>query len=151
VVALFPVLHVCRQLKRPPPADYPIVLVIVLFHMVAFAALMTAGLTYVSAGRTIVLGYTTPLRVAPAAMLFLKERMSTRQIVGIGIGMAGLLLLVGPGATDWHSGQALLGHGLPVLGIGMAALLLGEGLDQTLVVSAFIILAGLAIGSKTRD
>ncbi len=247
VVVLFPVLHVCRQLKRPPPADYPIILVIVLFHMVAFAALMTAGLTYVSAGRTIVLGYTTPLWVAPAAMLFLKERMSTRQIVGIGIGMAGLLLLVGPGATDWHSGQALLGHGLPVLaaicwsvsivytrahrwtatplqllpwqcllatavlvmlafaiegpppvrlgtpallalafngvigtalgywamtvvsrrvpattaalgvlatpvlGIGMAALLLGEGLDQTLVVSAFIILTGLAIGSKTRD
>jgi drug/metabolite transporter (DMT)-like permease len=41
--------------------------------------------------------------------------MSIRQIVGIGVGMAGLLLLVGPGALDWRSQEAMLGNGLPVL------------------------------------
>ncbi|CAN5207738.1 DMT family transporter [soil metagenome] len=112
---LFPGLYATGQLVRPPRADYPVILVISLFHMVAFAALLTAGLTYVSAGRAIVLGYTTPLWVAPAALLFLKERMSIRQIVGIGIGMTGLLLLVGPGAFDWNSKDAILGHGLPML------------------------------------
>lgn len=243
---LIPVLHANHQLVRPPRPDYPIVLVIALFHMVAFAALMTAGLTYVSAGRAIVLGYTTPLWVAPAAFLFLKERMSFRQIVGIGIGMAGLLLLVGPSAFDWNSREAILGHGLPILaavcwsvsiiytrahrwtatplqlmpwqcllatvvlailalsfeglpptkmsapailalayngvigtalgfwamtgvsrrvpattaalgvlatpvcGIGLAAVLLGEGLDPILILSAFVIMAGLAIGAKPR-
>ena len=112
---LFPILRLNRQLVRPPRGDYPIILVISLFHMVGFAALMTIGLTYVSAGRAIVLGYTTPLWVAPAAFVFLKERMSIRQIVGIGVGMAGLLLLVGPGALDWRSQEAMLGNGLPVL------------------------------------
>ncbi|MEP9377779.1 DMT family transporter [Aquabacter sp. CN5-332] len=241
---LIPALCANRQFVRPPRADYPIVLVISVFHMVAFAALMTAGLTYVSAGRAIVLGYTTPLWVAPAAFLFLKERMSVRQMVGIGVGMAGLLLLVGPSAFDWKSREAILGNGLPILaaicwsvsivytrahrwtatplqlmpwqcllatavlatlafffegpppirmstpailalvyngvigtalgfwamtvvnrrvpavtaalgvlatpalGIGLAALLLGEGLDPILVLSALVIMAGLSIGAK---
>lgn len=243
---LIPALHARGQLVRPPRADYPIVLVISLFHMVAFAALMTAGLTYASAGRTIVLGYTTPLWVAPAAWLFLKERMSARQVVGIAIGMAGLLLLIGPGAFDWTSRQAVPGSVLPILaamcwsvsivytrghrwtatplqlmpwqcllatavlavlafvmegpppirlgtpallalayngvigtalgfwamtvvnrrvpaataamgvlatpavGIGLAAVFLGEGLDPVLVLSALVILTGLAIGAKRQ-
>lgn len=112
---LVPALHANRQLVRPPRADYPIVFVISMFHMVGFAALMTASLTYVSAGRAIVLGYTTPIWVAPAALLFLKERMSVRQIVGIGIGMTGLLFLIGPSAFDWKSKEAILGHALPIL------------------------------------
>lgn len=243
---LFPALYASRQFVRPPRADYPVVLVISLFHMVAFAALMTAGLAYVSAGRAIVLGYTTPLWAAPAALIFLKERMSVRQVVGIVVGMAGLLLLVGPSAFDWTSREAILGHGLPILaaicwsvsivytrvhrwtatplqlmpwqcllatavlailalvlegpppvtmstpaalalgysgligtvlgfwamtvvnrrvpaataalgglatpvvGIGLAAVLLGEGLDPKLILSAFVIMAGLAIGATTR-
>jgi drug/metabolite transporter (DMT)-like permease len=112
---LFPILHFNHQLVRPQGGDYPIIFVISLFHMVGFAALMTVGLTYVSAGRAIVLGYTTPLWVAPAAFVFLKEKVSVRQISGIGVGMVGLLLLVGPSALDWGREEAILGNGLPVL------------------------------------
>ena len=93
---LIPALHAKRLLVPPPRADYSIVLVISLFHMVAFATLMTAGLAYVSAGRAIVLGYTTPLWVAPGALLFLKERMSIRQVVGIAIGMPASCSSSGP-------------------------------------------------------
>jgi drug/metabolite transporter (DMT)-like permease len=100
---LIPGLLAVGKLHWPARADYPIVLVISLLHMVAFAALMTVGLTYVSAGRAIVLGYTTPLWVAPAAFFFLGERMSTRQAIGAGVGLIGLLLLVGPRAFDWSS------------------------------------------------
>ncbi|KST57331.1 hypothetical protein AO398_25155 [Methylobacterium sp. GXS13] len=82
------------------------------FHMTAFAAFMTAGLALVPAGRAIVLGYTTPLWVAPAAFLFLGERISTRQTVGLVVGLAGLLLLFGPASLDWGNRQALLGQGL---------------------------------------
>src|SRR5690349_11632583 len=83
VVVLAPVLLFTGQLIVPRRGDVPIILAISLFHMVAFAALMAAGLKYVPVGRSIVLGYTTPLWVAPAAWLFLKEPMPPRRIFGI--------------------------------------------------------------------
>lgn len=112
VVILFPTVLLTGKFVVPPRSDWPVVLVISLFHMVAFAALMTAGLQYVSAGRSIVLGYTTPLWVAPAAWLFLKEPLPLRRVCGIGLGLAGLLLMFEPGAFNWHDGKALLGNAL---------------------------------------
>lgn len=112
---LVPALLAVGQLALPPRGDYPIVLVISFFHMVAFAALMTAGLIIAPAGRVIVLGYTTPLWVAPAAFVLLGERVTKRQTAGIGLGMVGLLLLAGLGAIDWGNGQAVLGNALPLL------------------------------------
>ena len=44
-----------------------------LLHMGAFAALVSLGLQHVPAGRSVVLAYTTPLWVIPAARLFLGE------------------------------------------------------------------------------
>ncbi len=61
------------------------------------------------------LGYTTPLWVAPGAFLLLGERVAKRQVAGIGLGMVGLMVLAGPGSIDWGSEVAVLGHGLPVL------------------------------------
>lgn len=245
-LVLFPALFATRQLALPPRADIPVVVVIALFHMVAFAALMTAGLIFVPASRAIVLGYTTPLWVAPAAFLFLGERVSARQAIGIAIGIAGLLLLFRPGSLDGSNKTALVGNGLvilaalcwsvsivytrahswtatplqlmpwqcllativllvlallvegappirvgtpalvalvyngvigtalgfwamtvlnrrvpattaslgvlatPVLGIGLSAVILGEGLDPPLVLSALTILCGVAVGVKGR-
>jgi drug/metabolite transporter (DMT)-like permease len=245
---LFPPLLATRQLRRPARADLPVLLAISLFHMTAFAALMTMGLALVPAGRAIVLGYTTPLWVAPAAFVFLGERISSRQSAGIVVGLLGLLLLFGPASLDWGNRQALLGQVLllaaalcwsvsivytrahcwvatplqlmpwqcllativlaslaflvegpppdpgrtstaallalayngvigtalgfwamtvvnrrvpattaalgvlatPVLGIGLSAAVLGEGLDPQLILSAFIILAGIAMGVTGR-
>lgn len=114
-VVLAPALYATGQLIVPKRGDYPIILVISLFHMVAFAALMTAGLKYVSAGRSIVLGYTTPLWVAPAALIFLREPIPIRQMIGIAIGIAGLLYLFEPRAFDWHDSNAVVGNGLVLL------------------------------------
>ena len=66
-LALLAMLAASKQFRIPKRGDVPVVLAISLFHMVAFAALMTTGLKYVPVGRSIVLGYTTPLWVAPAA------------------------------------------------------------------------------------
>jgi drug/metabolite transporter (DMT)-like permease len=110
VAVLVPAVALTRQLVPPPRSDLPVVLIISLFHMVAFATLMTAGLKYVSAGRTIVLGYTTPLWVAPAAWIFLREPVPLRRMCGIGLGLAGLLLMFGPGTFNWHDDEALLGN-----------------------------------------
>jgi hypothetical protein len=42
-----------RQFRIPKRGNVPVVLAISLFHMVAFAALMTTGLKYVPVGRSI--------------------------------------------------------------------------------------------------
>jgi drug/metabolite transporter (DMT)-like permease len=115
VVVLVPALFASGQLAIPRRGDLPIVLVISLFHMVIFAALMTAGLKYVPVGRSIVLGYTTPLWVAPAAWLLLKEAMPPRRIFGIFLGLAGLLFMFNPRSFNWHDRSALLGNGLLLL------------------------------------
>jgi drug/metabolite transporter (DMT)-like permease len=112
VVVLLPPLLLTRQLIVPKRSDIPVIAVISLFHMVGFAALMTAGLQYVSAGRTIVLGYTTPLWVAPTAWLFLREPITLRQTFGISLGLFGLLSLFDPSAFEWRDGKALLGNAL---------------------------------------
>ncbi|WP_322051566.1 DMT family transporter [Paraburkholderia bannensis] len=96
----------------PRRGDWPIVLVISLFHMTAFAVLMTIGLKYVPVGRSVVLGYTTPLWVAPAAWLLLKEPMPGRRIVGVVIGLVGTCLLFNPASFDWHNTHAVFGNAL---------------------------------------
>ena len=96
----------------PRRGDWPIVLVISLLHMTAFAALVTIGLKYVSVGRSVVLSYTTPLWVAPAAWLFLKEAMPARRIIGVLIGLLGTALLFKPASLDWHNQNAVIGNGI---------------------------------------
>jgi drug/metabolite transporter (DMT)-like permease len=63
--SLFCLLVTRRQLIVPRRGDLPVILVITLFHMVAYSTLAAAGLQVVSVGRSVVLGYTTPLWVAP--------------------------------------------------------------------------------------
>jgi drug/metabolite transporter (DMT)-like permease len=48
-------------------------------HMVGFSILVSVGMQYLPAGRSVVLGYTTPLWVVPAAWLFLGEKPGPRR------------------------------------------------------------------------
>jgi drug/metabolite transporter (DMT)-like permease len=115
VAGLLVLLAACRQLIVPKRGDIPVVLAIGLFHMVAFSALMTAGLKYVPVGRSIVLGYTVPLWVAPGAWLFLREPMPGMRILGIILGLCGLAIMFNPLAFDWSDSQAVFGNGLLLL------------------------------------
>lgn len=112
---LFVLLWFSGQLVLPQPGDIPVIVAIGLFHMVAFSALMAAGLKYVPAGRSVVLGYTTPLWVTPGAWLFLREDMPPRRLIGIALGLCGLIFMFNPLAFDWSDRQALIGNGLLLL------------------------------------
>jgi len=114
-LALLTMLATSKQFRIPKRGDIPVILAISLFHMVAFAALMTTGLKYVPVGRSIVLGYTTPLWVAPGAWLLLKEDLSARQGIGVMIGVTGLAVMFNPSAFDWTDREAVLGNGLLLL------------------------------------
>jgi drug/metabolite transporter (DMT)-like permease len=115
-VALLALLLARGNLIVPKRGDIAVVLNISLLHMVAFAALVAIGLQFITAGRSVVLGYTAPLWVVPGAWLFLGERLTARRAAGVGIGVAGLALMFNPLAFDWRDSNAVLGNGLILLG-----------------------------------
>jgi drug/metabolite transporter (DMT)-like permease len=118
-LALFVIAAVQRRLTLPPRQDLPVLVSIALLHMVGFGVLSSIGLETVPTGRSVVLAYTTPLWVVPGAALFLGERLTTRRIVGVVVGLAGLSVLFNPLALDWTERAAVLGN----LAILAAALL----------------------------
>ena len=107
---LFAVALASGRLVRPTRADLPVLLSITLLHMVGYSLLTTWGLQRVSTGRSVVLAYTTPLWVIPAARLFLAERLTARRAVGAVVGLLGLAALFNPLAFDWHDRGAILGN-----------------------------------------
>jgi drug/metabolite transporter (DMT)-like permease len=92
-----------------------VIIAIGVLHMVAFSALVAYGLQFVPVGRSIVLGYTTPLWVAPGAWLFLREPLTKARIAGIGLGLLGLIVMFNPLAFDSSDRNSLVGHGLILL------------------------------------
>ena len=115
VSALFVLQGATRTLTVPRPRDFPLIGVVAVFHMTLFAVCMATGLQYISVGRSIVLGYTTPLWVAPLAWLLLGEPMPARRVAGIALGLLGLAVLVNPAALDWNDSRVLFGNGLLLL------------------------------------
>jgi drug/metabolite transporter (DMT)-like permease len=114
-VTLLVLLLARGNLILPRRGDLPVVLSVAVLHMGAFSALVAFGLQFVPVGRSIVLGYTTPLWVAPAAWLLLGEPVTRSRLAGIGLGLAGLATMFNPLAFDWSDRKALIGNGLILL------------------------------------
>lgn len=112
ILTLVLVLAPSGGLKRPARQDWPLVLSVGLLQMAAFGALINLGLMHVPAGRSSILAYTTPLWVAPGAVLLLGERLDRPRIAGLALGLAGVLALFNPLGFDWSDGGQLLGNGL---------------------------------------
>jgi drug/metabolite transporter (DMT)-like permease len=115
-ITLLFVLIATGNLVLPPRGDWIVVLNIALLHMVIFAALVAVGIQFITAGRSVVLGYTAPLWVVPGARLFLGERITPQRALGVGIGVAGLALMFNPLAFDWNDKGAVIGNGMILLG-----------------------------------
>ena len=111
-IALLVMLLASKQFIVPGRHDLRVVVAVSLFHMTAFSVLVATGLQFAPVGRSIVLGYTTPLWVAPAAWLLLGERITRAKAAGIMLGLAGLAVMFNPLAFDWGNGRALMGEGL---------------------------------------
>jgi drug/metabolite transporter (DMT)-like permease len=115
--AVLLVISASRQsVTFPKRGDTAVVLNVTLLHMVAFAALVSLGLQFVPAGRSIVLGYTTPLWVTVGARMFLGEALTPARIAGVTLGILGLLLLFNPFSFAWDDHAAVTGNLLVLLG-----------------------------------
>jgi drug/metabolite transporter (DMT)-like permease len=104
-----------NQFVLPRKEDVSIILVIGFLNMTLCPAFMAAGVQLIPVGRSVVLGYTTPLWVTPGAWLFLREPLPRRRLLGICIGLCGVFILCNPLALDWNKAAALLGHGYLLL------------------------------------
>ncbi|WP_211261405.1 DMT family transporter [Pseudonocardia acaciae] len=111
-VALFVLCVLRRRLVMPKRADVPVILSVGVLHMTIFSALVGIGLQFVTAGRSIVLAYTTPLWVLPAAYLLLGERGGWPRVAGALVGLTGLVLLFDPQHFGWHDPLALYGNAM---------------------------------------
>lgn len=115
VAALLPILWLGGNLIVPERGDIPVILSIALLHMVAFSALIAAGLQFIPASQGILLGYTTPLWVAIGARAVLGERITPQRLAGIVLGLGGLAVIFNPHSLSWADEQTLLGCGLVLL------------------------------------
>ncbi|MDB5653181.1 MAG: protein of unknown function transrane [Tardiphaga sp.] len=115
-VTLFAILLARGQLIVPRRGDLPVIFSVAVLHMGAFSVLVCFALQIVPVGRSIVLGYTTPLWVAPAAWLLLREQLSAQRLAGVGLGLVGIAIMFNPLAFDWGDRSALVGNGLLLLG-----------------------------------
>lgn len=109
-VVVFAIAIGTRRLVLPTRSDLPVVLSITCLHMVGFVVLANVGLQLVPTGRSMLLAYTTPLWVIPAASLLLKERLTAKQVIGVVAGIAGLVMLFNPATFDWSDRRAVLGN-----------------------------------------
>ncbi|HEX7007409.1 MAG TPA: DMT family transporter [Alphaproteobacteria bacterium] len=121
---LFALVALRGRLRVPGRPDLLIVANVGLMQMCAFMVLLNVALQFVDAGRAVIVAYTTPLWVAPAAVLLLGERMTPRMVVGCLLGLSGILVLFNPASFDWTDRSVVLGNGLLMLAAVIWAVLI---------------------------
>lgn len=124
MVVLALLMGAAGRLRRPPRADWPIVISYGLLAVGLGIAMMNLALPYIPAGRSSILAYTIPLWVVPVMAVVGRTLPTRAEVVGLLLGLGGLVLLLNPIAIDWTSSGALLGSLLLVVGAFGAAVAL---------------------------
>ena len=107
---LFALQLLTGKCRLPTKRDFPLIASVGLVQMMLFTALGSVAMQSVDAGRSAVLGYTTPLWVMPVAVFVLGERLTRRQTIGTLVGLAGVLVMLNPMAIDWQDSNVVAGN-----------------------------------------
>ncbi len=91
---LFAVLKASGQPLSIPRSQWRRVALIALFSITCWNLLVVFGLRLIPSGRAAILAYTMPAWAIPLSVWFLNERMTARKLLGLGLGMAGMALLL---------------------------------------------------------
>ncbi len=97
------------RLRRPDPANLPIMATVGLGQIGAGVAIQVLALQVVPAGRSAVLLYSMPLWVAALLAIVFRVRPRRNELIGLVLGLAGLAGLLNPAVIDWQSSAELLG------------------------------------------
>ena len=112
------VLGALGRLRLPARRDLPAVFAVGVFQLAGFFALTHAAMAWVPAGRSAILSNVTTIWIVPLAMLVLHEPIPPRRWLATALGLAGVVVLMGPWAIDWSAPGVLTGHVL-LLGAGL--------------------------------
>ena len=93
------------ELTLPSPSDWGLIAVSGVLQMATYSALTALALTRLPPGRSSILAFSTPLWVVPLSMWWLRERVRWPAGVGVGAGLAGVLVIVSPGLHQSTHGQ----------------------------------------------
>lgn len=104
------ILSLLRRLRVPRRSDLPAVVAIGVGQLGLYFAFAHAAIAWVAAGRTAILANTTTIWVVPLSLIFLRERISPRLWLAVGLGLVGIAVLMNPWAIDWTSRHVLIGH-----------------------------------------
>jgi len=114
------------------------------------------GLIYMDAGRAVIIGYTMPIWASILGIFILGERLTLARLIGLFLGSAGLLILIGPdlkalgstplgaifmlgAAVTWAGGTVLLKYfrwTMPIAALAGWQLILG---GIPVIIGAFIL------------
>jgi len=100
------------KLKHPKAKDLPLILSIGLLQMSVFLMLINSGLSFIGAGRSAILVYSTPLWVTPIVTLVFGERLTLLKMAGLLLGLLGILMLFSPWQFDWRNTHIVIGNGI---------------------------------------
>lgn len=99
----------------PHKRDLPLILTIGLLQISIYMLLANIGLSYLPAGRSSLIAYTTPLWVMPIATLFFDEESTWLRWLGFVLGVGGLFVLLSPWELNWSDRNVLFGTGMLLL------------------------------------
>lgn len=142
---LFAIAAFARLPLGVPRGQWGRLLVIALFNVTVWNVCIAYGIGYMSSGRAAILAYTMPLWSVPLSAWLLRERVTARRMLGVGLGMGGMLLLLSvelqavqdapkgtllmvSGALSWAVGTVMMKRypvELPVTALTAWQLLLG--------------------------
>lgn len=85
---------------RIPRPLWPIVAILALFNIAGWNGLVLFGVQQMPAGRSAILAYTMPVWATIVSLMVLHEPLNKRKVVGLALGMAGMLVLLGDDVTE---------------------------------------------------
>lgn len=98
------------RLRLPARADWPTVAALGLLQIGSFFAFTHAAIALIPAGRTAILGNVTIFWLVPLSVWLLAERIPPLRWAAAGVGLAGVVVMMGPWAIDWAAPGVLVGH-----------------------------------------
>jgi drug/metabolite transporter (DMT)-like permease len=104
-----------KKLSLPKLIDLPLILNVGILQISLFILLVNIGLTYLPAGRSALLAYTTPLWIMPASIFFFGESSTPLKWIGFLLGVGGLLFLLSPWEINWQDKNTLIGASMLLL------------------------------------